>query len=66
MLRDRKELLEHEIKRLHSEASNMYLSLVVGQTGDITNPSYQTLKEKISDMTFELKLVTNLITEGHR
>jgi hypothetical protein len=65
MLKERKELLEHELKRLHSEAANMYLSLVVGQTGDVTNPAYQMLKEKINDRSFELKLVTDLVNNGN-
>ena len=65
MLKERKELLEHELKRLHSEAANMYLNLVVGQTGDTSSPVYQRLKEKINDVAFELKLVSELINNGN-
>lgn len=65
MLRDRKALLEQEIKKLHNEAANMYLSLVIGGSGDVHSKEYQELKEKISTLTFDLNAVNTLIAQGH-
>jgi hypothetical protein len=64
MLRDRRELLERDIKRLHSEAANMYLSIVVGG-GDVNSPEYQKLKEQITDLEFDLNIVNQLIAKGN-
>ena len=64
MLKDRKALLEHELKKAHTEAANMYLSLVIGANGDVHSKEYQDLKEKISDLTFDLNVVNQLIAEG--
>jgi hypothetical protein len=66
MLRDRKALLEQEIKKSHSEAANMYLSLVIGGNGDVHSKEYQDLKEKISSLTFDLNAVNLLIAQGHQ
>jgi hypothetical protein len=66
MLRDRKALLEQEIKKSHSEAANMYLSLVIGGNGDVHSKEYQDLKEKISSLTFDLNAVNLLIAQGHK
>jgi hypothetical protein len=65
MLRDRKALLEQEIKRAHTEAANMYLSLAVGGS-DVRSKEYQDLKEKISNLNFDLNAVNLLIAQGHQ
>ena len=64
MLKDRRALLEQEIKKSHEEASNMYLSLVIGG-GDIHSEDYQKLKEHITDLQFDLNMVNSLIYKGH-
>jgi hypothetical protein len=46
MLRDRRALLEQEIKKAHSEAAHMYLNLAIGG-GNVHSEEYQKLKEKI-------------------
>ena len=64
MLRDRRVLIEQEIKKLQVEAANMYLSIVVG--GDnLDNQEYQQLKETISKLEFDLEMINRLIGEGH-
>ena len=64
MLRDRRVLIEQEIKKLQAEAANMYLSIVVG--GDsLDNKEYQQLKELISSLEFDLTMINQLIDEGH-
>jgi hypothetical protein len=65
MLRDRRALLEHDIKRLHSEAANMYLSIVV-TNGDPSSPEYQKLKDQIADLQFDLNIVNQLIAKGNQ
>jgi methylmalonyl-CoA mutase cobalamin-binding subunit len=64
MLKDRRALLEQEIKKAHEEASNMYLSIVIGG-GDIYSEDYQKLKEHITDLQFDLNMVNSLIYKGH-
>jgi hypothetical protein len=66
MLRDRKALLEHEIRKAQSEAANMYLSLVVGGNGDVHSKEYQDLKDKISNLSFDLNIVNQLIAKGNQ
>ena len=64
MLRDRRVLIEQEIKKLQAEAANMYLSIVVG--GDnLDNKEYQQLKETIGRLEFDLEMINQLISEGH-
>lgn len=65
MLRDRKALLEQEIKRAHSDAAHMYLTLAVGG-GDTHSKEYQDLKEKITSLQFDLNMVNQLIHQGHQ
>lgn len=65
MLRDRKALLEHELKKAQTEAANMYLSLAIGG-GDVHSKEYQDLKEKISNLNFDLQTINTLLTQGHQ
>ncbi len=65
MLRDRKALLEQEVKRAHNDAAHMYLILAVGG-GDTHSQEYQDLKEKITNLQFDLNVVNQLITQGHQ
>ena len=65
MFTDRKELIEFEIKKLQTEAANMYLSIVISGN-DIHNAEYQTLKTKLADLQFDLTAINELIKQGHR
>ena len=65
MLRDRKALLEQEIRKAQAEAANMYLSIIVSG-GDVHNKEYQDLKDKISNLNFDLNAVNLLIAQGHQ
>lgn len=64
MLKDRRVLLEQEIKKAHDEAASMYLDIVINN-GNLYNEEYQTLKEKISTLEFDLNIVNQLINKGH-
>ena len=65
MLRDRKALLEQEIRKLHEAAANMYLSIAVSSNGDAGSKEYQDLRNHISDLQFDLNMVNQLILTGH-
>lgn len=63
MLKDRRLLLEHEIKKIRQEAANMYLSIVVSG-GDANSNDYQELRKTISSLEFDLEIVNQLIDKG--
>lgn len=64
MLKDRKELLERELRKLNTEAADMYLSIVISNN-NLNDSDYHKLKDKISDMMYELNLVNQLIAKGN-
>lgn len=65
MLKDRKALLEQEIRKSHDAAANMYLSIVVGHNGDMNNQAYQDMRKHITDLQFDLNMVNQLLLKGH-
>ena len=66
MLKDRRLLLEQEIKRAHTEAANMYLSIVVSNHAEIHSPEYQAIRDRIGKLQFDLNMVNQLIFNGHQ
>ena len=65
MLKDRRVLLEEEIKKAHTEAANMYLSIAVGNNGSVSSVEYRALRERITSLQFDLNVVNQLIHKGH-
>jgi hypothetical protein len=65
MLADRRELLEHDVRKLHAEASAMYFDIVT-HNKDVHSEEYQALKEKISSLEFDLNVVNRLIAQGQK
>lgn len=65
MLRDRRVLLEQELKRAHDKAAEVYLSIVIDGAVDIPI-EYEHLRNKISDLKFDLNVVNQLIYKGHK
>jgi len=65
MLKDRRVLLEQEIKKAHAEAAAMYLDIVT-HGGDVHSTEYQSLRDKIIKLEFDLNVVNQLIHKGHR
>jgi len=63
MLKDRRVLLEQEIAKAQDEAAAMYLDIVT-HDGDVHSIEYQSLKNKIMDLQFNLDLVNLLISKG--
>lgn len=66
MLKDRRLLLEQEIKKAHAEAANMYLSIVISNHSEIPSPEYQALRDRITNLQFDLNVVNQLIFNGHK
>ena len=64
MLKDRRVLLEQEIAKAHDEAATMYLNIVT-HDGDVHSTAYQSIKDKIMNLQFDLNMVNKLISEGH-
>ncbi len=64
MLRDRRVLLEHDLKIAHDQAAQMYLDIVVNN-GDVHSEEYQQMRDRISKLEFDLNVVNQLIHKGH-
>ena len=64
MLRDRRVLLEHDLKIAHDQAAEMYLDIVVNN-GDVHSEEYQQMRDRISKLEFDLNIVNQLIHKGY-
>jgi len=64
MLRDRRVLLEHDLKIAHDRAAEMYLDIVVNN-GEVHSEEYQQMRDQISKLEFDLNIVNQLIHKGH-
>ena len=53
MLKDRRVLLEHDLKAAHERASKMYLDIVVNN-GDVHSEEYQQLRDRINSISIWL------------
>jgi hypothetical protein len=65
MLKDRRELIELEIRNTSEKASKMYLNSVLGKQ-ELDMEEYEALKNKIASLRFDLVMVKQLIDEGHK
>ena len=64
MLKDRRVLLENDLKEAHDRASTMYLDIVTND-GDVHSIEYQRVRDQISKLQFDLNMVNQLIHKGH-
>ena len=64
MLKDRRVLLERELNKAHEEASALYLNIVT-KDGDVSSPEYYAVRDRISNLKFDLNIVNQLIYKGH-
>ena len=64
MLKDRRVLLEHDLKIAHDQAAQMYLDIVTNN-GDVHSEEYQQMRDRISKLEFDLNIVNQLIHKGH-
>ena len=66
MLKDRRELLQREYDKAHDEAGHMYLNIVVKGINTFEEMArYEALKNKISQLQFDISMVDSLISKGH-
>ena len=64
MLKDRRVLLEQELKKAHDQAAAMYLNIIVSGV-DASSTEYQLLRDRIATWQFDLDMVNQLIGQGH-
>lgn len=63
MLKDRKLLVEAEITKLTDVAAHMYLDAMISVS--TLDPEYQSIRERITDLQHERKMIQLLIDKGH-
>lgn len=64
MLKDRRVLLEHDLKIAHDQAAHMYLEIVT-KNGDVHSEEYQQMRDRVTKLEFDLNMVNQLIHKGH-
>jgi hypothetical protein len=63
MLKDRKLLVEAEIHRLTDVAAHMYLDAMISVS--TLSQEYQSIRERITDLQHERKMIQLLLDKGH-
>ena len=63
MLKDRKLLVETEITRLTDVAAHMYLDAMISVS--TLDPEYESIREHITDLQHERKMIQLLLDKGH-
>ena len=63
MLKDRKVLVEEEITKSTNIAAQMYLNAMISL--DSLSSEYQTIRERITDLQHERKMIQLLIDQGY-
>ncbi len=69
MLKDRRALIEDKLRMLRSDAQSCYLFAVLGQESKIDKHNIKqldALREEIMDLEFDLKMINELIDQGHK
>jgi len=64
MLKDRKLLVETEITRLTDVAAHMYLDAMISVS--TLDPEYESIRERITDLQHERKMIQLLLDKGHQ
>jgi hypothetical protein len=64
MLRDRKLLVETEITKLTDAAAHMYLDAMISVS--TLSPEYESIRERITDLQHERKMIQLLLDKGHQ
>lgn len=63
MLKDRRVLIEHDLKIAQDKAAHLYFEIVTTE-GDVHSAAYQQLRDIITKLRFDLELITCLIDNG--
>ena len=64
MLKERKELIENELSKLKTKSAKLYLKIVTDKSADLNE--YNTLKEWISDLEFDLKIINEILEKEYK
>jgi hypothetical protein len=62
MLRDRKLLVEAEITRLTDKAAHQYLDAMISES--VLSQEYHDIRERITDLQHERKMIQLLLDKG--
>lgn len=63
MLKDRKLLVEAEITKLTDTAAHMYLDAMISVS--TISPEYESIREHITELQHERKMIQLLLDKGH-
>jgi hypothetical protein len=66
MLQDRKELIECEITRLKDKAAKLYLGYITNSYIEFNSTEYEAIREKISDLEFDLKIINEILEKEYK
>jgi hypothetical protein len=66
MLKDRRELIEHDIAQLTKQCSKTYLEIIRGFGIPGEFKEYNEQITKLSNLQSELRLINTMIREGHK
>jgi hypothetical protein len=66
MLQDRKELIESELIRLKDKAAKIYLSYVTNVNNIFDMTQYDDIREKISGLEFDLKIINEILEKDYK
>lgn len=64
MLKDRRILIEQELTKALSKAAEMYLNNITSN-GNVHSEEYLLIKDRISNLQFDLVIANDMIDKGH-
>lgn len=67
MLKDRRILVEKELDRLKKSAAQSYLNIIMSDNSvqGHSTVSYFNIRGRITELEFDLKMIDELIAQGH-
>ena len=68
MLKDRRVLVERELKRARQDAATVYMDMIRSMPNYDSHrlsETYQDLKDRIANLTIDLDVIDALIEQGH-
>jgi hypothetical protein len=66
MLRDRRVLMAQELLKQKQACGQLYKKIVLGNVDYVEGQMYESMKQKLADMTIELSIVDQMISDGHQ
>jgi hypothetical protein len=65
MLRDRRVLVERDLKLAKEKAAKYYLMIVISGDNSL-NEQYRSLRTNAENLQFDLDMINELISQGHQ